>query len=1127
MKKTIYHLSFLAVALTGYPVSGFSQTLASAQAVQRPANRAVQAQLKTILLDLQRHYRVEIVFEDRLMVGRNVPANALNLNASLEKNLTHLLKNTGLRVRKIRKDTYVIVETQREKPDVSSRSDEATEPAASATVPGDRTNLNAPEPTAAPVAEVADISISGTVTDETGSGLPGVSVVLKGTTRGTTTDGKGFYQLTIPDENAVLVFSFVGYLSQEVTAGKRTAVDVKLENDTKSLSEVVVVGYGTQKKVNLTGAVSSISSEDIVRRPVGQTSAALQGLMPGVTVTQRSGRPGGDAGSIRIRGVGTLGNSDPLVLIDGIEGSMNSIDPNLIESVSVLKDAASSSIYGSRAANGVILITTKRAKGDRISVNYNNYVGWQTPTNLPKMANAIDHMLLTNEAYVNVGRAPLYSDDLIQKYRTEGPNNQDLYPDTDWQKEVLTGSGLQQSHFVSINGGSEKIRFLTSVGYFDQKGVIENAAFRRFTLRNNADIQLSRKFSARVDLQLVAATTIEPGRESESVFHWMNRIPANQAGINANGSWGEGWNGDNPIAMSRDGGTRKNNSPYAFLNAALTYKPTSWLTAELAYSPKYALSIDKNFNKAVQTYKPDGTLSFLTPARTTLTESDSRALYTTLRGTVTLDKAYGDHGLKILTGFSREDYRNDYISAYREGFLLPDYQVLNAGNSDIQRNTGGAAEWALQSVFGRINYDYKQKYLLEANARYDGSSRFAKGRKYGFFPSVSAGWRISQEAFMLPLSDVINEFKIRASWGQLGNQLIGNYPFMSSLQFGPYAFNKQIVNVVALNTLANADISWETTQMTDIGLDMTLFSNLSITADYFSKRTSDILLALDIPAIIGLGKPSQNAGIVDNKGWELGINYRGTVRDFRYDVGFNISDVKNTVVDMRGVDLTGLTANREGHPFNSLFGLQADGFFQTADEVAAHAQQFGVVKPGDIKYRDHNGDGIINADDNVVFGNTIPRFTYGSTLNGYYRGFSLNIVIQGVGKADGYLNEQGIMPFFLGGTVQEQHKDHWTPETPNATFPRLAFSESNNERNSSFWMRNAAYLRLKNIQIGYSLPSVLTKKAGISNVRVFANGQNLLTWDKFWDGYDVESPVGTGRSYPQVKMLSVGLDVSF
>ncbi len=1133
MKKLIPLTLVTGLLLTGFPHCADAQIWASAQGKKRPAStKSAQPtethSLKKVLLDLKNHYGVDILFEEKVVADRQT-SGAVNLKGKLETNLIQLLKPHGLRFKKLHSEAYLIV--------VNKANDKTTTQLSN---PKNSLNFDAiAEPMAVAPAIVesaqaivtADVTVSGTVIDESGAGLPGVSVVLKGTTRGTTTDNKGAYQLNVPDKSAVLVFSFVGYLSQEVTVGNQAAIDIKLQADTKSLSEVVVVGFGTQKKVNLTGAVSSVSSEEISRRPVGQTSSALQGLMPGVTVTQRSGRPGGDGGTIRIRGIGTLGGSsaDPLVLIDNIEGSMNSIDPNLIESVSILKDAASASIYGSRAANGVILITTKRAKGNRISVNYNNYIGWQTPTNLPKMTNAIDHMLLTNEAYVNVGRAPLYGDDLIQKYRTEGPGNRDLYPDTDWQKEVLTGSGLQQSHFFSINGGSDKIRFLTSAGYLDQKGIIENSSFRRYTLRNNTDIQFSKKFSARADLQLVAATTLEPGRGSEDVFHWMNRIPANQVGINSNGTWGDGWNGDNPIAMSREGGTRRRNDPYVLLNAALVYKPAEWLTAEVAYAPKYALGIEKNFNKSVQTYKPDGALSFLAPARTSLNEVTNRSLYTTLRSTVTFDKTYGDHGVKVLGGFSREDFRNDNVTAYREGFLLPAYDVLNAGNSDIQRSSGGASEWALQSFFGRVNYDYKQKYLFEANARYDGSSRFAKGNKYGFFPSVSGGWRISQESFMLPINNVVNELKLRASWGRLGNQNIpgGNYPFMSSLQFGPYTLGKQIVNVVALNTLANADISWEATEMTNIGLDATLFSKLSITADYYTKKTRDILLQLDVPAIIGLGAPFQNAGIVDNKGWELGVNYRGNVRDFRYDVGFNISDVINRVVDLRGVNGVSLQANREGYPIGSLFGLEAEGFFQTADEVAAHAQQFGTVKPGDIKYKDQNGDGLINGDDNVVFGSTVPRFTYGSTLNAYYKGFSLNIVLQGVGKADGYLNEQGIMPFFLGGTVQEQHKDHWTPENPNATFPRLAFSESNNERGSSFWMRNAAYLRLKNIQFGYQLPSALTQRAGINSVRVFANGQNIWTLDKFWDGYDVESPVGTGRSYPQVKMFSFGLDVSF
>lgn len=971
------------------------------------------------------------------------------------------------------------------------------------------------------------ITISGKITNDKQEPLAGASVTEKGTSNAVVTKDDGSFSISVSNANAKLIVSYVGHETTEIAAQNRTTIDIALVPSNSNLSDVVVVGYGTQKKVNLTGAVSTVSSEQLTSRPVGQTSSALQGVAPGVTVVQGSGRPGGDAGTIRIRGIGTLGNSNPLVLIDGIEGSLDNIDPNNIESISVLKDAASAAIYGSRAANGVVLVTTKRAKSNILSIAYNGYGGVQQATNLPKMANAIDHMLLTNEAYVNVGRAPLYSDALIDKYRTDNGANPDLYPNTDWQKEVLTGSGIQQGHFVSINGGSEKIKFLTSLGYMDQKGIIEKSGFQRMTLRNNADLIFSDKFNIRFDLQLVGEFTKQPGRGSSEVFHWMNRIPANQLGVNSNGTWGEGWNGDNPIAFSRNGGEQKNISPSAQMNVSLNYRPFKWLRAEVTAAPRYAESINKNFNRSIQTYKPDGAISFLTPARSSLTEDANRAFYNNLRATLTADKTFGDHSLKFLAGASREDYRNNFVSAFRDGFILPDYPVLNTGSADNQRSSGNGAEWALQSFFGRLNYDYKSKYLIEVNGRYDGSSRFAVGNKYGFFPSFSGGWRVSEEPFMEPLKDVLNEFKLRGSWGRLGNQNIGNYPFTSFINLGSYTMGGQIINVAALNTLANTEISWETTEMSDVGVDITLFKNLSITADYYYRQTRDILYTLDVPLIIGLGAPQQNVGVVDNKGWELGINYRGSVNDFKYSVAFNISDVKNKVIDLRGVNRTGLTVNREGSPIGSIFGLQSEGLFQTDAEVAAHAKQFGTIKPGDIKYKDQNGDGFINDNDNIVIGSTIPRYTFGTTLNGSYKGFSLNVFIQGVGKADGYLYQQGIMPFFLGGTVQEQHKDHWTPKTPNATFPRLAFSEANNEKNSSFWLKDASYVRIKNLQLAYTVPTKITSAAGMRELRFYVNAQNFFTRDNFWNGYDVESPVGVGNTYPQVKMFSFGLNANF
>ena len=972
--------------------------------------------------------------------------------------------------------------------------------------------------------------ISGRVTDETNGPLPGVSVKIKGSTTGTQTDNDGRYQITATN-NDILTFSYLGYAPQEIPVGAQTIINVQLKVANQDLGEIVIVGYGKQQKTSLTGSVSQISGKDIAVRPVGQTSAALQGMAPGVTVRQSSGRPGGDAGTIRIRGVGTLSDPNPLVMIDGIEGSMNNIDPNLIESISVLKDAASSSIYGSRAANGVILITTKRANVDQVGISYNNYIGWQNPTNMPDIVDALDHMLLTNEAYVNTGRTPLYSSSLIEQYRAQNGVSSDAYPNTDWQKETLTGSGLQQSHFLTVQGGTNKVRLLGSFGLLDQQGVIQNSSFKRYTIRTNADIKFSDKLNARIDLQYVNAITTEPAAGSGDIFQWMNGIPANQIGKTQAGQWGVGWNGFNPISASVDGGTNRSRAPFGSINAVLNYKPLDWLEAEVAYAPKYALTTGKNYRIAVQSYLPNGTPSFLTPAMTMLTQSNSHSFFNNVRATVTANKNLGNHQLKFLVGASREDFYNEWVNAYRDTFILPDYDLLNAGSALNQQATGSAEEWALQSFFGRLNYSFKGKYLLELNARYDGSSRFSAGNKYGFFPSASAGWRISEESFMSGLKKVINEAKLRVSWGTLGNQNIGTYPSVTAIILESYTLGKQIVNTAALNMLANKNISWESTEEKNIGLDLTMFNNLTITADYYRRRTSDILLQLDIPLIGGLGKPFQNAGVVDNNGWELGIGYKGKIKEFNYNVNVNVSDVINKVVDTRGINQTGTTVNREGYAIGSLFGYVSEGLFQSDAEVAAHAKQFGTVKAGDIKYRDQNGDGIINELDKVVIGGTIPRFTYAANLAASYKGFDIGILLQGVGKANGYLSGPGILPFnvggAIGGTIREDNKDRWTPDNPNAKFPRLAFGETNNEQISSFYLKDASYLRLKNVQIGYTLPGKISQKVSIKRLRIFANGSNLASFDRFWEGYDVEVPVGVGNIYPQVKVYSFGLEASF
>lgn len=968
--------------------------------------------------------------------------------------------------------------------------------------------------------------VSGIVKNESNLPIFGATISVKGAKIGTASNEKGEFSLKVPGDKSILVFSYIGMIPQEIVVGTKTNFNVTLKEEVKNLGEVVVVGYGTQKRANLTGSVAVIETSDLASRPFASTSNALQGVAPGVTVTNSSGAPGSQ-GQIRIRGIGTLNNSNPLVLIDGVEGDMNTIDPNLIASISVLKDAASSAIYGSRAANGVILVTTKRSSGS-FKITYHAYVGRQTPTDLPNKVNAIDHMEMINLAHINSGATPLYSDEYIKEYRENMFPISEKYPNTDWQKEILRGSGLMHNHSLSINSGGEKFRFLTSAGYLNQQGIIETSGYERFTFRNNTDINFNKKLNMQADVQFIKENTTEPGPGLSDVFLQMNRIPAIQPGKYSDGSFGEGWNGNNPIAFSGpDGGSQIEEKLRLLGRFVLNYQPLEWLSAQLLAQPTYEELYNDNYNKAIQTYQPDGSPLFIRPERSTLANRSVRNLYENYYGFVKLNQNLNNHEIDLQIGSSLETYHNKYFRAYRDGFLFPEYRILNAGLLDNQQGSGSASEWALQSYFGRFNYNYESRYLLEINARYDGSSRFAKGHKYGFFPSVSAGWRISAENFMQKINS-INNLMIRASWGRLGNQNIGTYPFASTLDLGSYSLGGQIVPIAALNDMNNQNISWETSEMTNLGFDLLLFNKLVINFDLYDKITSDILLKLDIPTSIGLSAPYQNAGKVRNRGWDATIGYKGRSNSFKYNIELNISDVKNEVLDLRGVSQSGLLVSREGYPINSIYALRADGIFKTNDEITSHATQIGVLAPGDIKYINQNphDDNIINADDYVIVGSTIPRYTFGLNLNAEYKNFTFNAFLQGVGKADGYLYGRAIQPFFSGASAYEQHKNYWTPENMQAEFPRLTWGDAgNNYQHSSFWMKDASYIRLKNIQVGYNLPKTLLSRMKMESARVYINAQNLFTIDKFWKGFDVETPVGTGTNYPMVKIISAGISI--
>lgn len=980
--------------------------------------------------------------------------------------------------------------------------------------------------------------VSGTISDNKGETIIGANVIEKGTTNGIITDADGNFSLDVP-EGAILQISYIGYISQEIHTENQSVIKVELKEDTQNLEEVVVVGYGVQKKINLTGSVENITGTDLAKKPVGQTSMALQGMSSGVTIQQNSGQPGKDGGTIRIRGIGTLSSANPLILVDGIESDINAVDPSDIESISVLKDAASSAIYGSRAANGVILITTNRAKKDSFKVNYDNYIGWQSATSMPQNVSGYDHMMMINEANRNVGKVEPFKQDYIDEYHKNAPS--DLYPETDWRKVMLKEKALQQNHHVSINGGGDKVSILGSLSYLNQDGITINTNYERVNLRLNSDIKLRKNLKASFDIFFATDDNATPS--AGMPWYFLNRYPNNLAGKNEDGSWGIGWDGTNTWAQETDGGMAQEKNYSANINFKVDYQPINGLNLSFQYAPKWNFIHYKKFGKTVNLYYPSGDLYNITPYRADLTEKYSKNQTNNLKALATYDKSFGAHNLAILGGFEQIDFRGDWIQGFRDQYALENYEVLNAGSTANQSATGSAKDWALRSFFGRINYNFNQKYLFEANVRYDGSSRFAPGLKYGVFPSFSAGWRLSEEGFMKNIV-WINNLKIRASWGMLGNQDIGEYPFVSSVTLGQdYVFNGNVPGQGgAVIDAANPNITWESTAMTNIGIDATLFSKLSLTAEYYVKNTSDILLKLPTPGTTGLKPAYQNAGKVRNRGWDITLRYNDRIGEFEYGIGVNLSDVHNEITNLAGTGpyIYDRTIQQEGYPITSLYGLQAEGLFQSTEEIKNHASQFGtILAPGDIKYKDQltidsNGDGmpdkadgVINADDRVVIGDYMPHYTYGIDFYGKYKNFDLSFLLQGVGKADGYIDQQGVLAFYMGGTAQEWHKDHWTEENRNAFYPRLTFNYPNNEQVSSHWVKNAAYLRLKNIQIGYTIPQTFVKKCHLDSFRIFFSAQNLFTITSFYDGFDPEAPVGRGDFYPMMKVYSFGLNVKF
>ena len=990
------------------------------------------------------------------------------------------------------------------------------------------------------------VKITGKVLDENGKPLEAVSVNIKNKTAGTTTNENGEFSLQVSSLNEILVFSRVGYVKQEIPVKRRTNIEARLAPEKTELNEVVVVGYGTQKKINLTGSVSVINSDQIERRPNISTSTALQGLAPGVTVTSQTGAPGGDGGEIHIRGINSFGgsSSDPLVLIDGVAGSIDDIDVNLIESISVLKDAASSAIYGSRAANGVILITTKRAK-DKLSVNYKGYVGKQTPTAIPKVTDGLTYMKVFNDASMNDNGIKIYSDqdieDFKQKYAAD-PSNYD------WQDAILQGSGLTHSHFISLSANTGIVRVTPSLSFTDQQGIIKNTDFKRYVFRNNLDITPSDKFNIKFDVGVTNRDRLQIADES-TIWNYLGRMPTNIP-IRYGDLWSDGWVKINPVGYIADGGNRKTNNLEFYGNLSLNYKPTNWLSLTGMVAPRYLTRNAHAFTKSLMTYYEDGSEAGSANTFTDLTESATRYFYGTYQFLATAQKSFKDHNFSVLAGTSRETYDEKLLSGYRRDFVYDTYEQLAAGADNATKdNNGTRNQWVLVSGFGRFNYNYQGKYLFEADLRYDGTSRFIKNNQWAAFPSFSAGWLISNESFMDRIKPTVRMLKIRGSWGKLGNQNIGSsyYPFAEALSLSSVSMGGNIYQMITQTTLSNPELRWEETVMKGIGLDANLFNKLSFTFDWYDKKTDGILLKLNTSQLTGLASPYQNAAVVSNKGWEVSARYDDKWGDFQLGVGFNLSDVKNKIIDMKGQSSGDLLRQQEGYSINSIYGYIANGFYQSQDEIDNGPVQIGTLKPGDVRYKDIGGafdasgkaipDGKITDADKVIIGSTIPRYTYGANLDLGWKGLRLSAFLQGVGKVDGYLNAHYVIPAVNSSSIKPWQLDYWSEDNKDASLPRVSLTSTNNTQNSTLWMRSAAYLRLKNIQLGYEIPKSFLKGLGIQSAFAYINGQNIFMQTKFYQGYDPEInynanasegvSLGAGNYYPQVKVFTFGIDIKF
>ena len=984
-------------------------------------------------------------------------------------------------------------------------------------------------------------TVTGKVYDVSGEPIIGASVVIQGTTQGTITDMDGAFQLKA-QPSQTLVVSFLGYKDVILPIGNKQNFKVTLEEDSKKLDEVVVVGYATQKKVNLTGSVASVSSKDIQDIPVANTATLLQGRLPGLVLTQNGAQAGNDNPEIRIRGIGTFGNNNPMVLIDGVEGSLSQISeiPSAdIDNISVLKDAASAAIYGVRAANGVILITTKRGQASsRVKVSYSGSYTLQTPGIVPDYVDSYNWALMKNEVNPDT-----FSPEALQKLK-DG-SDPDHYANTNWLDAVLRNASMHQHH-LSVSGGSENTHFMASVAYSNQDGIMVKTGVERFSFRSNLDTRYKR-FTFGLNLSgnknNVTAPAVAPSGEGGIMrfVSWFTRptVPV----MYSNGHYGyvDGSSMStemvkNPVELMSLG--HRSNEYWRFNGKAFAgielWEGLKFQTS-LAYA--FDLNATKSYTpKSPARYDADGNI--VKAAGETNKEEDYwyRNATWTNENLLTYNKQFDKHNINVLLGHSVIGSRFYKTTASIQGFPTENIYELKGGTINPGA-TGESEEYKLQSFFGRVNYSYDDRYLFEFNIRHDGSSRMPKANRYATFPSLSAGWVFSNEGFMKDYRN-FSLGKLRLSWGKLGNQEIGNYAYAATLgASGNYFFDQGADKQAGMvqTSVPNENIKWETTRSVNIALDLGFFNNrIQTTFEWFDKKTSDILMQLAMPGIFlgSLSAPYQNVGAVRNRGWEWTVNYSDSRGDWAWNAGFNLSRVKNEILEMGELEekIDGNIINRIGNPIGAYFGYKAIGIYRTEADLQRTNSKGEVIKQngvapklGDIMYADLDDNGNITPEDRDIIGNPFPKYSYSFNLGASWKNFDLSTFWQGVGGIYRYSWETSTD---IRGNLTSRWVNRYSADNINAPMPALG--NTMNDSYSSFWLEKSDYLRLKNLEFGYTFRQAELAKVGISSIRVYFAGSNLLTFTPL-KNWDPEKSSGDTRNdvHPNMRTYSFGLNIQF